>query len=145
MAGDDDLEVGRLGHEIELFEIVKHVDRYAADLDDLEIGDLFGPLAFVVVAADGRDRGDLRKLFEYLGLPDIARVEDLLHAIQRGNGLRSKEAVRVGNDTDNVRHPQLAKYRRLGPKSGVSSALMAARHAASFPFSIFQNFAQRSK
>ncbi len=66
------------GLQIELRQIMEHVDGGPADLDDFGLRELPGPSLFVDVAADRRHGRDRQKLFQNLGSTHVARMDDML-------------------------------------------------------------------
>jgi hypothetical protein len=100
MAGDDDAESRGFGLEIEAREIVQNVDSDARDFDDFGFGQLACPCGFVDVAANRRDLRDSGKLIENFWRTHVAGVNDVLRAAQGFERFRAKQAVRIGDDTD---------------------------------------------
>jgi len=58
VARDDDMEAGDFGIEVELAEVVEHVDQNVLDADDFGGWQGSSPGIAVHVAADGHDRCD---------------------------------------------------------------------------------------
>src|SRR5205807_1788905 len=83
VAGDDDVKLCCRGVEIELTQIVEHVEDDATDLDNLRRRKRDRPGAIVVVAAYGNHRCDLPQRVQHLGAADVAGVDDQLRARQR--------------------------------------------------------------
>jgi hypothetical protein len=84
VAVDDDLETGGLRVEVELFEIVEHVDGGACELQGLSERQGFCPGLGVDIAADGVERGDSTELIEDSWIADVAGVEDCVGALESG-------------------------------------------------------------
>jgi hypothetical protein len=80
---------GGCGRRGEVVQIMQKEDGVGAKIDRDGLGQCFRPCARVVVAAHGRHGGERAKRFEDLGGADVAGVQDLVDAAQRGEGLRS--------------------------------------------------------
>jgi hypothetical protein len=100
MARDDDLEPRRDGIEIQLLDVVQDVDRHPADLERGGKWHRPRPRPFVVVASDGRDRGDVPQGIQNLRPADVAGMNDSLDAGERSESLRPKQPVGIGNEPD---------------------------------------------
>src|SRR4029453_13082178 len=68
--------------DVELSDIVDHVDQDLADPQQLRSGQTFGPVAVIVVAAHDGKRSECRKLFENIGVADVAAVDDPVATIE---------------------------------------------------------------
>jgi hypothetical protein len=93
VAGNHDLESGGFRLEIELCEIVEHIDRDTSKFDDFILRQLTRPWTFIDVAADRSKRCDGRELLEDLRVANISCVDDVLRSEQRLEGLRAKQAM----------------------------------------------------
>jgi hypothetical protein len=62
--------------QIKLSEIVKNINGNAGNLDDFGFRQLVCPCAFVDIAANRRDWGNVGELVKYLGRANVTRVED---------------------------------------------------------------------
>jgi len=100
VSGDDDIEPGYFRLQIELSQIMQHIDGDSANLDDFCLRQLAGPGLFVDIAADRGHGRDRRKLIKNLGSAHIAGVDDVLRAAQRCESLGPKQTVGVGDDAD---------------------------------------------
>jgi hypothetical protein len=83
--------------EVELGEIVQHVN---ADAADLQLGTLrhgSRPAVAIVVAAHRGERRDLAQRVEDQRIADVAGVDDVRRAAQEAQRLGSKQTVRVGD------------------------------------------------
>jgi len=83
--------------QIELPQIMQHIDRNVAGFNDLSFGQRARPGVGVDVAADGSYRRDLRECFEDFGCADVAGVEDAVGTAQGFDGFGTQEAVGVGD------------------------------------------------
>jgi hypothetical protein len=108
MSGDDDVNSRRFGLQIELREIVQHVEEDACDFDCLRFRQLPRPDGFVDIAANASDRCKASEFIKDFGRTDVASVDDVRDAVQRSDGFGTKQAMRVGNDADDNRSTQLS-------------------------------------
>lgn len=97
MAGDDELDT-RIEIGGDIGDIVDEEGCPAIEGEGQEVGEVFGPLAIeVVVAAHGVDGGDFGQLGEDVRVADVAGVDDLVTALERGEGFGAEEVVGVGD------------------------------------------------
>jgi hypothetical protein len=82
-------ESGGFGLQVELAEIVQHVDRNAAGFDNFGFGQSARPGRGVNVAANRGYGRDLRERFQNFGSADIAGVEDAVGSAQSLRRLRA--------------------------------------------------------
>ena len=85
---------------IQLQFIMPEIDRYRAELHHILQRDGIRPRPPVVVPPNDRDRGELAQLHQDFRLIDIARMEDVVAALQCSNGFFPHESVRVGYQPD---------------------------------------------
>ena len=97
VAGDHDLEAGDFGIEVELAEVVEHIDQDVLDADDFGGWQGSSPGLGVHVAADGHDRRDASKSIKDGGVANVASVDDSLAALQGGQSFGAKQTVGVGD------------------------------------------------
>src|SRR5271166_1786166 len=90
-------ESGGFRLQVELSEIMQHVDRHSASFDDLGHGQKARPALSVDVAADRGHRSDLLEHFENFESSNVAGVEDAVGAAQGCDGLGPQQAVCVGD------------------------------------------------
>jgi hypothetical protein len=93
------------GIEVQGFEVVQHVDVEAGvvrvfDEHDVGFGQLSAEAFSVDVAADRRDRSDLRELGQYRGIADVADMQDTVDTFESGGDFRAKETVGIGDDSE---------------------------------------------
>jgi hypothetical protein len=100
VAGDGHFESCGFRLQIEFCKVVEHIDADAGDLDHFRVGQLFGPFFLVDVAANGRKGRDRLQLLENLRSADITGMDDVPRSTQGFEGLRTKQAMRVGDDAD---------------------------------------------
>ena len=100
VAGDDYVESGCVRLQIELREIVQHVDGNATYLDDFGHRQLAGPCGLIDIATDGGYRRDGCEFVKNLWRTNVSRVNDMLRTAQRGESFRAKQAVGIGDDAD---------------------------------------------
>ncbi len=82
MSANHNCESGGLRLEIELGEIVQHVDGNAGHFEYFGLGQLPSPRTLVDVAAYGGDWGNGRKSFENLRRADIAGMDDVIRTLE---------------------------------------------------------------
>lgn len=107
---DHGREAGSFRLQIQLPNIVQHINRDAADLENVSFGQCAGPGSFVDVAADCRELRNCPQLIENLGLANIPGVDDVVRAVQGLHRLGTKQAVRVGNDANDDRDSQVSVF-----------------------------------
>jgi hypothetical protein len=100
VAADDDVEAGSFGVEVELFKIVKDVDRDILELDYSGKRNGRCPGFGVHVAANGEDGCDGFELAQDLGVADVTCVNDGLGVFECREGFRAEESVSVGDDAE---------------------------------------------
>ena len=97
VAGDDEFDV-RIEIGGDIGDVVNEEGWPTVEGEGQEVGEVFGPWAVeVVVAAHGVDRGDLGQLGEDVRVADVAGVDDLVTALERGEGFGAEEVVGVGD------------------------------------------------
>lgn len=97
VAGDDEpdarIEIGG-----NVGDVVNEEGWPAVEGEGQEVGEVFGPRAVdVVVAAHGVNGGDFGQLGEDVRVADVAGVDDLVTALERGEGFGAEEVVGVGD------------------------------------------------
>lgn len=97
---DHDAESGRFGLQVELPEVMEHVEGSAIQLDGLSLGQPARPRALVNVAAHRRHWRNRGEFLENFGSAHIPGMNDVFGTTQRVKRFRAEQAVRVGNDTD---------------------------------------------
>jgi hypothetical protein len=100
VAGNYHAESGRLRFQIDLRQIVQHVDRNSADLDRFSLRQLTGPCPGVDISADSGDGREVRQFSKNLRCPNVSRVNNVFRAAQCLDHFRTKQAVGVGDDAD---------------------------------------------
>jgi len=100
MPGEHRGEAGGRGLEIELREVMKHVEGVGADLDDVIGGKVRRPRTFVVVAADGANGSESTKRVQNRACTDVPAVADQIASAELLDGFGPHEPVRVRNHTD---------------------------------------------
>jgi hypothetical protein len=86
--GDDRRHLCVAGIEVELMNVVQHVDGGAGRAQHRRLGNGAGPITAVVVPAHGRDGCNLAEGGENVGRPDVARMNDMVDAVQALQDLR---------------------------------------------------------
>jgi hypothetical protein len=86
--------------QIELRQIVQHINGNAAELNNLSLGQLARPRFNIDIAANRGDRRKRRELVKNLRRANVACVNDVLRPAQRLQRFRTKQPVRVGDDAD---------------------------------------------
>lgn len=100
MTADYDGESGRFRFEIQLRQIVQHVDGNARHFEDFGQRQLQCPRALVDVAADGGDWGNSRKSFDDLWRAHVAGMDDAIRSAQSFDCFWAQQAVGIGDDAD---------------------------------------------
>lgn len=100
VARDYDLESRRCRLQVELTKIVENINRDAAKFDYFCLRQLSRPGSRVDIASNRRQGRNASEFVENLRRADIARVDDVLRLVQRGNRFGAKQAVSVGDDAD---------------------------------------------
>jgi hypothetical protein len=109
VATDDNPEARGLGDEIEGLEIVQDVDPHPGNLEGCTRGEGLGPVPFVDIAADGRDRGQGAEGLEDGSRADIPCVYDQVRPLKRLDGFRPQESVGIGDQADAAAAHRLEK------------------------------------
>ena len=100
MAADHDRESRGFGIEIQLRQIVQHVNGKACDFKHFMFRQLSRPCTSIDVAANCRDRSDCREPLDYCGGADVAGMNDVIRPAQSFDGFRSQQPVSVGDYAD---------------------------------------------
>ena len=102
MSGKHGGESSGGGLEIELRQVVQHVEDMGAQLDDV-IGRKLGcPRTLVVVAAHCVHRGERPQRIQNGAGSDVSAMNDRVASAQLLEGLRPDEPMRVRNHADDV-------------------------------------------
>lgn len=96
---DDGVHLCRFGIEIEVIEVVEHVQQRLAHFDDLGPGQ---PVAHIDVAANGGDGRNRAQRVKHARLAYVARVDDVLDAAQRVYRLRAQQPMSIRDHADEV-------------------------------------------
>ena len=97
---DHNSESGSFRFQIELRQIVQHINGNAAELDNLSFRQLPCPRPSIDIAANRRHGRNRRELLKNLRRANVSCVNDVLGPAQRLQRLRTKQPVRVGDDAD---------------------------------------------
>jgi hypothetical protein len=108
---DDYIKTGRRGIQVQIVQIVKDIKKPCIELDQLGRREVAGAWASIDVSANGYDRSDFSQSVEYVGVSDVACVDDERGAAQGGNGLWSQQAVSVRDHSDMSSHCRLPLFR----------------------------------
>jgi hypothetical protein len=100
---DHDTEACREGIEVELGDVVEHIDGNTVYPKHLGLRDRFGPFTFVVVATHDRDWSEILERLNHSGVANVARVNDEIAAAKKLDRLGPQEAVSI-RDESNTRH-----------------------------------------
>lgn len=100
VTGDYDTDAGALGVQVDVRERVQHIDPDAAEFEQLRSGQSGAGSAAIDIATDRRHRGKLSEGFENGGVAHVACVQDVFGAGQGGEGFGPKQAVGIGDHTD---------------------------------------------
>ena len=108
---DDNCKSRRFRLQIQFVQIVKHIDRDAADFEHIRGGDLPGPGFAIHISADRGNWRNLSQLFQDGGIADVAGMNDVVGAAQSGESLRTKQAVGIGDDADDSTRSPVGEHR----------------------------------
>lgn len=100
VAANHDVESRSFRFQIELGQVVQHVDGRAAEFDDFGLRKLARPPTFIDVASDRGERRQRRQLLNDLGIANIACVDDVFRPTQNSDSFRTKQAVCIRDDAD---------------------------------------------
>ncbi len=81
-------------------QIVQNVDRPFRQSNELGFGICDSPVAVIHVSSDRGNRGDAAQRVYNFWTPDIAAVNDVIHASQAMLRFRPQQPVRVGDYPD---------------------------------------------
>jgi hypothetical protein len=110
------MEPGRRWVHIQLREIVNDVNEDFADVEHVCLGEAGGPGTLVVVAAHGGNRSELSKLVNYVGVTDVASVNDEVATAKSVQRLGAEQSMGVGDQ------PYAESTTRHGPTSHLTNA-----------------------
>ena len=96
------LKAGRRWTQIDLLQIMNHVDVDGADFSDFPMRQLLGPGTFVIVSPNSDNWCDAPQRVEHFSTANIAGMEDQINPTQRLDRLRAQQAVGIGDDTDDL-------------------------------------------
>jgi len=100
VAADDRVEPGCLWIEVEIVEIVEHIQIEAGNFDNRGKRQLLRPRLCVHVAAYGKHGSDIFQLREYFRCTHVSCVNDQLDSGEGVLRFRPENAVGIGNDAD---------------------------------------------
>src|SRR5579864_846831 len=100
VAADDCVEAGGLRIEIEILEVVEHIETEARSLDNCGQRKFPRPGLRVHIAPHGENRRDKLELRENFGCAHVSRVNDELHTKQGTLCFGTQQPVSIGNDAD---------------------------------------------
>jgi hypothetical protein len=95
MPAHHDLKPCGHGIEIQMVKVMQDVNGRRPHLSHRRRWQLFAPFPRIDVPSHRDDRRKFAQRIEYLGLPDIARVDDDLHPVQRAQSLVAQQPVCV--------------------------------------------------
>jgi hypothetical protein len=113
MPADDHLKTGRERIQVQIVQVVKDIHTPPIELNQLGRRELAGRRVSIDVSANSDDRGDFSQSVEYVGVSDIACMDDERRATQGGNGLRSQQAVSVRDHSDMSYHGPVPSSRGI--------------------------------
>jgi len=99
VAEDDGPDSGPAGLDVQLLDVVDHIDEDLLEADQLGLAQTAGPRALVVVASDGCHGCECRQFPKNGRTRDVASVHDVVAAAQEGHRLRAQQVVRVRYET----------------------------------------------
>jgi hypothetical protein len=87
--------------EVKIVDIVNQINQEAAEFCCFCRRKLPGPGLNVNISADRGNWSNLFQLWDDLRRADVTRVNDVIRSTKQLNGLRSQQAMRVGNHANN--------------------------------------------
>src|SRR5260370_9304133 len=100
VAADDRVESGSLWIDVEIVEIVEHIEIETGNFDNRGKRQLLRPRLCVHVAAHGKHGSDSFQLGEYFRCTHVSRVNDQLDSGEGALRFRSEKAVAIGNEAN---------------------------------------------
>ena len=100
VAGNDHGESRGFGLQIELRQVVQHVDRNSSYFEHVSFWQPARPGAFVDIATHHPQRGDAGKFVKNFRGANIPGMNDGVGAAQGCDGFRTQQAMRVGDDAN---------------------------------------------
>lgn len=100
VAGNDHVNSAGYGIQLQLMDIVQHVDRAPAEPYDCGVGIRFRPVAGINIPSDRNHRRNPTESDDDLRPADIAGVDDMRHPGQASLSLWTQEPVGVRNDSN---------------------------------------------
>ena len=94
------LDAGGTRIDVELRQVVQHIQEDFADLDELGLVDRARPVLPIVVAAHDRDGGHRAQSGQDFGVPDVPGMHDVVAAGEKIDRLRAQQPMRVRNQSD---------------------------------------------
>lgn len=91
----DDVKAFLAGSEIQILQVVKKEDMQIPKPHLSRMWDPAGPIAGVVIAANGHNRRDRLERGQYVSAADVSGMENDFDALQRGRHLRSDQPMSV--------------------------------------------------
>ena len=85
--------------QLQLLDIVQHMDRHFVHLEVGGIGDGARPAAAIVVAAHCGHRGELAQRLEYARVSDVAGMHDVVGSAQILQRFRAHQPVSIRNQS----------------------------------------------
>lgn len=108
MTEDDGLKTGGGRIEIEAVEIVEKIDGASPGFDDIGFRKLQGPGAEIDISPYRPHRGDAPQFIKDRRIAHVPCVENEVAPLQRLEGLRADQTMRIGDDPEPERlvvHP----------------------------------------
>src|SRR3954465_13906930 len=116
MSADHRRKTGGLGIQIERIWVVNEVEKDAAQLNHFCLREPSRPWLGVHIAANRRYRCDLLQFANNLQCPNIARVNDVFRPTQQLHRFRTKQPMRIRDDTyDHGRLPAFSEFFSVPP------------------------------
>lgn len=110
MPRDHRVEPSGFGLQIELRQIVQHINGNACDLDGFSFRQSARPRTLVDIAANRGHGRNMLELFKNLRRANITRMNDVAHSAQRIQCFRTKQSVGIGDDADDDGSSQFSVF-----------------------------------
>ena len=110
---DHDPHANRDGVDVQVRDVMDHVEEHPAQLHQRGPGDALRPGAKVVVAAHGGQWRDRAQCIEYGGFADVARMDEVVAAVQVRPCFRAEQIVGVRDHADAQHGCETVLFARL--------------------------------
>ena len=110
MSVNDSGESGGFWFQIELRQVVQHVDGCRWQLEHICHRQFLGPRFCINISADSSNGGYLFQDLQNCGIADVPGVNDEVRSGQRSERLGPYQAMRVGDDADSYQELRFQQF-----------------------------------